>query len=138
MCGAAATHGSSRMTPSSTARAIVRTVHTVGYAFNVDVAIDANAATEPRAVRAWLVGELLRIPLYAGENVLGRGGDGVTTVDDGTVSRRHARLVVEIEGVTIEDLDSTNGTWLGDQRLTGRTPVRAWRFPPATTWRCRD
>lgn len=104
-------------------RAIVRTVHGVGYAFNVDVEPDAEPVAEQRAVCAWLVGELSRIPLYAGENVLGRD-DGVTMVDDATVSRRHARVVVDAGGVTIEDLDSRNGTWIDDQPLTGRAPVR--------------
>jgi len=104
-------------------RAIVRTVHAVGYAFNVDLVPNAESVTEQRAVRAWLVGELARIPLYAGENVLGRD-DGVTMVDDTTVSRRHALVVVDADGVTIEDLGSRNGTWLGDQPLTGRAPVR--------------
>ena len=105
-------------------RSIVRTVHAVGYAFNVDVALEAESAVEQRVVRAWLVGELSRIPLYAGENVLGRGDDGVTMVDDTTVSRRHVRIVVDAGGVTIEDLGSRNGTWLADQSLTGRAPVR--------------
>jgi DNA-binding winged helix-turn-helix (wHTH) protein len=108
---------------SGRTRAIVRTVHAVGYAFNVEVEPDAESATEPRAVRAWLVGELSRIALYAGENVLGRD-DGVTMVDDVTVSRRHACVVVDGDGVTIEDLGSRNGTWLADQQLTGRAPVR--------------
>ena len=105
-------------------RAIVRTVHAVGYAFNVDVTLDEESVADRRAVRAWLVGELSRIPLYAGENILGRD-EGVTMVDDTTVSRRHARVVVDVDGVTIEDLGSRNGTWLGDQLLTGRAPVRA-------------
>ena len=103
--------------------AIVRTVHAVGYAFNVDVALDEESATDPRAVRAWLVGELSRIPLYAGENVLGRD-DGVTMVDDTTVSRRHARVVIGADGATIEDLRSRNGSWLADQPLSGPAPVR--------------
>lgn len=104
-------------------RAIVRTVHGVGYAFNVDLVPDAESVTEQRDVRAWLVGEVSRIPLYSGENVLGRD-DGVTMVDDATVSRRHALLVVDGDGVSIEDLGSRNGTWLGDQQVTGRAPVR--------------
>lgn len=104
-------------------RSVVRTVHAVGYAFNVDLTEDADAPVEPRVVRAWLVGELSRIPLYTGENVLGRGEDGVTMVDDATVSRRHACIVVGVDGVTIEDLGSRNGTWLADRRLTRRAPV---------------
>jgi len=75
-------------------RSIVRTVHAVGYAFNVDVEQDADSGADQRAGRAWLVGELSRIPLYAGENILGRD-DGVTMVDDTTVSRRHAARSVD-------------------------------------------
>jgi DNA-binding winged helix-turn-helix (wHTH) protein len=105
-------------------RSILRTVHAVGYAFNVDVTLDEESAAGQRAVRGWLVGELSRIALYAGENVLGRADDGVTMVDDVTVSRRHARIVVDGDGVTIEDLCSRNGTWLADQQLTDRAPVR--------------
>jgi DNA-binding winged helix-turn-helix (wHTH) protein len=108
---------------SGRTRAIIRTVHGVGYAFNVAVESDAESVTESRPVRAWLVGELSRIPLYAGENILGRDDD-VTKVDDTTVSRRHARIVVDADGVTIEDVGSRNGTWLADQPLTGRAPVR--------------
>ncbi len=34
------------------------------------------------------------------------------------VSRRHARLKISPEGALIEDLGSTNGTWLNEKRLT--------------------
>lgn len=34
------------------------------------------------------------------------------------VSRRHARLTISSEGALIEDLGSTNGTWLNEKRLT--------------------
>ena len=104
-------------------RSIVRTVHAVGYAFNVDLQPDPDSLPEARAIRGWLVGELARIPLYAGENILGRD-DSVTMVDDTTVSRRHARVVIDRDGVTIEDLRSRNGTWLADRPLTGRAAVR--------------
>jgi pSer/pThr/pTyr-binding forkhead associated (FHA) protein len=35
-----------------------------------------------------------------------------------TVSRRHARFVVTIEGTVIEDLSSKNGTFRGGERIT--------------------
>ena len=104
-------------------RAIVRTVHAVGYAFNVEAAPDEESVAQQRVVLGWLVGELSRIPLYAGENLLGRD-DGLTMVDDATVSRRHALVVVDADGVTIEDLGSRNGTWIADQQLTVRAAVR--------------
>lgn len=51
-------------------------------------------------------------PLKAGDNVVGREGADVM-LPDRTVSRRHARIVVETENsgaVWLEDMGSTNGT----------------------------
>ena len=42
---------------------------------------------------------------------------------DGTVSTRHARIVCERGHYWLEDLDSRNGTYLGDQRLRERTLI---------------
>ena len=98
-------------------RAIVRTVHGVGYAFAADVSAAPPAGGVRQDVRAWLVSELQRMPLGAGENVIGRGEEDAIFVDDPTVSRRHAVIRVDREGATIEDLGSKNGTWLRDVRL---------------------
>jgi pSer/pThr/pTyr-binding forkhead associated (FHA) protein len=38
------------------------------------------------------------------------------------VSRRHARVTVGAEECLLEDLNSTNGTWLNEKRLTPNTP----------------
>lgn len=43
---------------------------------------------------------------------------------DSGVSRRHARVSVIEANAYIEDLDSANGTFINDQRLTPRTPYR--------------
>lgn len=63
--------------------------------------------------------------------ILGRtlSDDGVTAVIDLTpynggmlgVSRRHARLMREGDTFVLEDLSSTNGTWLNERRLPPRT-----------------
>ncbi len=101
-------------------RAMVRTIHGVGYAFTADVIeADAPRSEAPENARAWLVGELGRIPLRQGENLLGRGGEEVTEIDETTVSRRHARLTLRHSDGLLEDLDSKNGTWLHDERVTG-------------------
>jgi DNA-binding winged helix-turn-helix (wHTH) protein len=105
-------------------RAIVRTIHGVGYAFTADVIeSDAPRPAAPEKVLAWLIGELGRIPLRLGENLLGRGGEEVTEIDDTTVSRRHARLTLRHSDALLEDLDSKNGTWLRDERVTGTVVV---------------
>ena len=105
-------------------RGIVRTVHGVGYAFAADVAPDPPAGRPRQDLRAWLVGELLRLPLAAGDNVIGRGEDDAIFVDDPTVSRRHAMIRVDEAGATIEDLGSKNGTWLHDVRLQAPERLR--------------
>ncbi len=55
--------------------------------------------------------------LSAGENIVGREGADVV-IQDKTVSRRHARVVVEKDGaVWLEDTGSTNGTRRGGESL---------------------
>ena len=58
----------------------------------------------------------MRLPLYVGENVLGRGMEDVIEVDLPTISRRHARITIG-ESAMLEDLSSKNGTWLKDERV---------------------
>ncbi len=48
-----------------------------------------------------------------GINVVGRDRDADVRIDDPSVSRRHARLVVDGEDVGVEDLESKNGTRVG-------------------------
>lgn len=43
---------------------------------------------------------------------------------DSGVSRRHARISIADATAYVEDLDSANGTFINDQRLTARTPYR--------------
>jgi len=59
-----------------------------------------------------LPGELLTI---------GRSGESGLVIRDDYTSTHHARLLLWNEGWVIQDLDSTNGTYLAGQRVT--TPV---------------
>jgi serine phosphatase RsbU (regulator of sigma subunit)/pSer/pThr/pTyr-binding forkhead associated (FHA) protein len=54
---------------------------------------------------------------------LGRDPDVDITLPSPTVSRRHARLVCQDGLYFVEDLGSTNGVFLNDQRITGRTRI---------------
>lgn len=59
--------------------------------------------------------------------VFGRTRDCDIVVEDMTSSRHHARLTVgaNCHPVTIEDLNSRNGTYVNDEKVTGRTVLRS-------------
>jgi hypothetical protein len=66
-----------------------------------------------------LAGRRVRVE---GETVIGRGpGDLVT--EDPEVSRRHAVVRSTDEGLQIEDLGSTNGTFVNDKRIEAPTKL---------------
>lgn len=56
-----------------------------------------------------------------GEFVIGRSPDCQLSLDDPLVSRRHAILVVQNEGVFVEDLSSRNGVLVNSKRIAGPT-----------------
>lgn len=55
------------------------------------------------------------------ENIIGNQTEDETLINIGAhdmfVSRRHARVSKNANGYDITDLNSSNGTWIGDQRL---------------------
>jgi ribosomal protein L40E len=48
---------------------------------------------------------------------IGRSPQSDLFLDDVTVSRRHARVVMDLEGFTIEDEGSLNGTYVNRRRI---------------------
>jgi len=65
-----------------------------------------------------------RIPLPAREITIGRDDENVVHVALDTISRRHARLFVKGGAHHIEDLGSTNGTFVNEEEIAGATPLR--------------
>ena len=59
-----------------------------------------------------------RFPLSRSEVVLGRGADCDIQVDRDSVSRRHARVFRTGENWSVEDLQSTNGSYVNDVPVT--------------------
>ncbi len=58
------------------------------------------------------------VPLRAGTTVVvGRSYPADAVVDDRSLSRQHARFSADEGGVTLEDLESTNGTWVNGARV---------------------
>src|SRR3954465_14934993 len=63
------------------------------------------------------------VPLAGVPISIGRADDSTLVLTDDYVSTRHARLVPRGEQWVVEDLGSTNGTYLGRQRVTDAVPV---------------
>lgn len=63
------------------------------------------------------------VPLDGGPILLGRGSDATIRLDDDYVSTRHARFVPHGDEWYVEDLGSTNGTYIGSQRITAPVAV---------------
>lgn len=102
----------------------IRTVHAFGYAFCGDAADDAPRGPGAQDAPAFrLLLHRREIQLGEGENVLGRDRDAVVWLDSSTVSRRHARILIEGRRVLIEDLGSRNGTCVGGRKIDSPTPL---------------
>jgi DNA-binding winged helix-turn-helix (wHTH) protein len=103
----------------------LRTAHGVGYAFCGEATESGLALPPGRAMAYRLVLEDREVALRLGENLLGRVEDGVAWIEAPTVSRRHARILVEHDRATIEDLGSKNGTFVRGQRISAPTLLAA-------------
>jgi serine phosphatase RsbU (regulator of sigma subunit) len=64
------------------------------------------------------------IPLVRDVTVLGRELGCHVVLSHKGVSRRHAQLVRGEDGISVEDLGSRNGTFVNDQPVTQRTPLK--------------
>jgi hypothetical protein len=64
-----------------------------------------------------------RITLGENQITIGRAEDSTLVITDDYASARHARLVPRNGQWFIEDLGSTNGTYLDRTKVTGPTPV---------------
>lgn len=79
----------------------------------LEVAIDQN--WELVAEGDWLVGQRFKVNNHA---VLGRDSSCDITIPGTHLSRRHAELAVNGSKLLIRDLNSSNGTYVNDQRIT--------------------
>jgi hypothetical protein len=99
----------------------VRTAHRRGYAFVADVEDTEEAARPIGDARFWLVIGDKTVMLPPGETILGRDPGCGVWVNVASVSGRHARIVIRGRTAAIEDLQSTNGTFVRGARI--RTPI---------------
>lgn len=64
-----------------------------------------------------------QIPLRAGEFLIGRSVECHLVLDDDLASRRHARIRIDAERASVEDLRSTNGVMVNGQRISNLVPL---------------
>jgi DNA-binding winged helix-turn-helix (wHTH) protein len=88
----------------------IRTVHGYGYALESAPGAESSA---PRLVRGRTA-----IRAVSPELILGREPGGPGSIDDASVSRRHARLTWEASGLVLADLGSKNGTYVRGKRIS--------------------
>jgi hypothetical protein len=63
-------------------------------------------------------------PLMKNEVTIGRDINNEIVINDAEVSRKHCRLVMSEDTFAIEDLGSTNGTWVNERRISGQHVLR--------------
>ena len=62
--------------------------------------------------------------LTATGTTIGRQDGNTIVLDDGRLSRQHARIDLGPDGLTLTDLGSANGTRVNEQRVSGTLPLR--------------
>lgn len=62
--------------------------------------------------------------LIQAETTIGRDTNNTVVINDAEVSRKHARILLQGESHVLEDLGSTNGTFVDGQRLMGPHALR--------------
>src|SRR5215470_8947499 len=116
--------GDLRKALGASGEAFIRTIYSEGYRWEAAVRpvadrpvrpVDPGSA-RPRS-RFRLVLEEREVQLPEGENILGRDPDGALWIDDSSVSRRHARILIRDGKATLEDLGSKNGTYVRGKRI---------------------
>jgi DNA-binding winged helix-turn-helix (wHTH) protein len=96
----------------------LRTAHKFGYAFCAPASDSSASPAADTRIVCWLQWGAKRFPLAPGTHVIGRDPDVEIRLDASTVSRRHARLIVNPGRVVLEDSGSKNGTFRGVERVT--------------------
>ena len=103
---------------------IIRTVPRFGYSFPAPTEeLTPTSAARDRSGFRVVWGEK-EIALAQGENLIGRDENAAVRIDDASVSRFHARIVIDGFAAKVEDLGSKNGTHLGGRRLAEAVPLR--------------
>jgi pSer/pThr/pTyr-binding forkhead associated (FHA) protein len=84
-------------------------------------AMQQPVAAEPRhhLVIVQPASAVRRVALPPGSLTIGRAAPSALLLEGAEVSRVHCRVDVDGDQVSVTDLNSTNGTFIGDERLSG-------------------
>ena len=91
------------------------------------VRADAPSPDEAPAARLLVTAGPLKgtsLPLSSAPVLVGRAPTCTLVIDDDYCSARHCRIFPDHGEWKVEDLGSTNGTYLGNQRVTDPVPLR--------------
>jgi hypothetical protein len=90
----------------------------------VDPAAPDPAQLDPRLVVERAPGHVPGMEYEVGAGaIMGRGEQAEIRLEDPFASSRHARLVRQGAAIVLEDLGSTNGTYLNEELLSGPAPL---------------
>jgi pSer/pThr/pTyr-binding forkhead associated (FHA) protein len=79
---------------------------------------------DPRLVVERAPGHVSGMEYEVGDGaIMGRGDQAEIRLEDPFASSRHARLVRQGAAIVLEDLGSTNGTYLNEELLSGPQPL---------------
>ena len=111
---------------SARAPRFIKTHFSIGYSFIGDVSEMARTAGAPPLgpTSVIRIGQR-RVILGQGESTVGRDADCDVVINDASVSRRHAIIVVAGRQALIRDLDSKNGTRVGGVRINRETMLES-------------
>ncbi len=93
------------------------------YAFLGTVIRDLRKTAAPVSARLVIDDDPARVWRLSPVTTIGRSADNTIAIDDDFASVRHARLVFRGGQWWLEDMRSTNGTWLNGNRLSAPTPL---------------
>lgn len=84
-----------------------------------------NSPKRNRASLTRLHGDVFkRHPLDPVDSTIGRATDCTVVIHEPSVSRKHARIVINGEVAEVEDLGSSNGTFVNDQKVNTKLPLK--------------
>lgn len=69
-------------------------------------------------------GRITQVPMRWPEITIGRKEGNVIRLTERNVSRFHAKIVKDVEGISIIDLDSYNGVKINGDRIYGKAPLK--------------